>query len=295
MDKIRKIKSVFKAQPVREGAGVNLKRVFGYYQVPQLDPFLLMDDFHSLNPQDYIAGFPWHPHRGIETISYILHGQVEHGDSLGNKGVITAGDVQWMTAGNGIIHQEMPKGDKNKLLWGFQVWANLPAKQKMKTPRYQEIRKNQIPVLKQDSGVVIKILCGRFNDITGPVQDIVTDPDMFDISIPPKTLFVHPTKPEHTVFVYIYQGAAQFPVLTDAGNTLNNKSICAENAVLFSPGHAIKTQAGENGAHMLLLAGNPINEPVAWAGPIVMNTKEEIRTAFEELEQKIFIKHKPLI
>ncbi len=290
MKKIREIKSIFKAEPVREGAGVNLKRVFGYHQIPQFDPFLLMDEFHSNDPDDYKAGFPWHPHRGIETISYVLNGSVEHGDSMGNEGVVSSGDVQWMTAGNGIIHQEMPRGEKDNLLWGFQVWANLPAGKKMMGPRYQDIRKDQIPSIESDNGVTIKVICGQIGSVTGPVTDLVIDPEMLDVAVPPDTPFIHPTKPDYTAFVYIYDGLGRFPD-SKAGKSRSAKEIQAGTAVLFHHGGEISLQGGTDGVRLLLLAGKPIGEPVAWAGPIVMNTRRELRTAFQELEQNTFIKH----
>jgi redox-sensitive bicupin YhaK (pirin superfamily) len=210
MNSYRRIKKIWKSRPTVEGAGVHLKRAFGYFEVPQLDPFLLLDDFHSDNPNHYLKGFPWHPHRGIETITYVLQGEVEHGDSLGNQGVIHPGDVQWMTAGSGIIHQEMPKGDKKKLMWGYQLWANLPASHKMMDPRYRDVKNNQIPEVSLSSGAKVKIVCGKLNGVHGPVRDIVTDPEYLDISVPPKTNFVHPVKLGHTVFAYIVEGKGYF-------------------------------------------------------------------------------------
>ena len=210
MSKARKIKKVWKSKPTLEGAGVHLKRSFGFHEVPELDPFLLLDDFHSDNPKDYLPGFPWHPHRGIETITYVLHGKVEHGDSMGNKGTISSGDVQWMTAGSGIIHKEMPKGSKDGLMWGFQLWANLPRSQKMMDPRYRDVKSNQIPEVALDYGTKVKIICGKVSGVSGPVKDIIIDPEYLDVSMPPGTTFVHPVKSGHTLFAYVIEGKGYF-------------------------------------------------------------------------------------
>jgi redox-sensitive bicupin YhaK (pirin superfamily) len=207
---VRRIAKIFKSRPTIEGAGVHLKRAFGYSQVPQFDPFLMLDDFHTANPAEYLAGFPWHPHRGIETITYVLEGLVEHGDSMGNKGVIGPGDVQWMTAGSGIIHQEMPKGDESGRMGGFQLWANLPASHKMMEPRYRDVKSDQIPVISTASGVKIRVICGEVNGTRGPVRDIFTDPQYLDLTIPAGTEFTHPTNPDHTVFAYVIAGRACF-------------------------------------------------------------------------------------
>ena len=206
----RKIRKTLKSKPTIEGAGVHLKRVFGFSDVPLFDPFLLLDDFGSDNPEHYLKGFPWHPHRGIETITYVLNGEVEHGDSLGNKGIIKSGDVQWMTAGSGIVHQELPKGNEKNILHGFQLWANLPSSQKMMNPRYREIASDQIPEVKLSNGTIVKIICGEVEGIRGPVEDIVIEPEYIDVTIPEKTEFRHPTKPGHTVFAYIIEGQGLF-------------------------------------------------------------------------------------
>src|SRR4030043_726833 len=203
MERTRKIKKILKSKPTVEGAGVHLKRAFGYDQVPLLDPFLLLDDFHSNHPDPYIKGFPWHPHRGIETITYVLYGKVEHGDSMGNKGIISPGDVQWMTAGSGIIHQEMPKGQKNGLMWGFQLWANLPASHKMMDPRYRDVKSKQIPEVTLGRGVKVNIICGEVNGLMGPVGDVVISPEYLDITVPPNSSFTHPVKRGHTVLAYV--------------------------------------------------------------------------------------------
>jgi len=284
MDKIRKIKVTLKSRSTFEGAGVRLKRAFGYAD-ESLDPFLLLDDFHSDNPKDYIAGFPWHPHRGIETITYILHGKVEHGDSLGNGGVIQAGDIQWMTAGSGIIHQEMPKKDKeNTLLWGFQLWANLPSSHKMMNPRYLDVKKEQIPtVLLNNKTVKVKIISGEIDGIKGPVQDIITEPEYLDITINPNSEFSRPVKRGHNVFAYIIEGKGYFDQDRD-------KLIGVENLVIYKDGDEVNISTEDEKVRFLLISGKPIEEPVAWRGPIVMNTEEELRIAFQEYQNDIFIK-----
>ena len=298
----RKIKKVWKSKPTIEGAGVHLKRAFGYYQVPQLDPFLLLDDFHSDDPGKYLAGFPWHPHRGIETITYVLNGSVEHGDSMGNSGIISPGDVQWMTAGSGIIHQEMPKGGKDKLLWGFQLWANLPAKHKMMAPRYREVKSMEIPGRRLASGATVRIICGAVDDAVGPVKDIVTDPEYLDVSVPAGTTFTYRVSPDHTAFAYVIDGSAYFdeernPFAHEmiGSNYFDFKRDCrfgAETLVLYERGgDEVVIKAEDSPVRFLFVSGMPINEPVAWYGPIVMNTQEELQVAFEEFEKGTFIKH----
>lgn len=299
----RKIQKVWKSKPTIEGAGVHLKRAFGYYQVPQLDPFLLLDDFHSDNPSHYLAGFPWHPHRGIETITYVLHGSVEHGDSMGNTGTISPGDVQWMTAGSGIVHQEMPKGGKNRLLWGFQLWANLPAKDKMRNPRYRGVTRDEIPEIKLASGASVKVICGTVDSVSGPVHDIVTDPEYFDVSVPANATFSHPISPGRTAFVYVIDGNAYFdeernPFTHEevGDNYFDFKRDCrfgAETLILYGrSGDTVRVTAEDSSVRFLLVSGNPIGEPVAWYGPIVMNTQEELQIAFEEFAKGTFIKHR---
>ena len=295
MTEIRAISEVFPVRPTLEGAGVRLKRVFGFNEVPALDPFLLLDDFHSDNPADYLAGFPWHPHRGIETITYILHGRVEHGDSMGNSGIIGPGDVQWMTAGSGIIHQEMPgsgaaaggpaaAGGESTLLWGFQLWANLPAAHKMMDPRYQEVKSSQIPRADLMGGAVARVICGSAGGVTGPVRDIVTDPEYLDISVPAGSRFVHPVRRSHTVFAYVLEGTGDFGEGRAA-------AVDRENAVLFGDGDQVVVAAGREPVRFLLVSGRPLEEPVAWRGPIVMNTEEELRRAFQEYQGGTFVKH----
>jgi redox-sensitive bicupin YhaK (pirin superfamily) len=302
MRNFRKIKKILKSKPTLEGAGVHLKRAFGFYQVPLLDPFLLLDDFHSDNPSDYSKGFPWHPHRGIETITYMLFGRVEHGDSMRNKGVIQPGDVQWMTAGSGIIHQEMPKGQKDGLMWGFQLWANLPASHKMMGPRYREVKSSEIPEVSLAKGVKVKIISGQVNGTKGPVRDIVTDPEYLDITIPSKSTFQYPVKRGHTVFAYVIDGQGYFDEGRDSyafeaegANYFDFKRECliaSENLVIYADGDEVIISTEDKGVRFLFVSGKPIKEAVAWYGPIVMNTQEELRIAFEEYQKGTFIKHR---
>ena len=268
MHTIRKIRKVFQGKPTIEGAGVHLKRVFGFSELPLFDPFLLLDDFRSDTPAHYLKGFPWHPHRGIETITYVLKGDVEHGDSLGNKGMIGAGDVQWMTAGSGIIHQEMPKGDGNGKMYGFQLWANLPSRAKMMDPRYRGVAAAQIPEVKLSNDTSIRIIAGEVCGTKGPVQDIVIDPDYIDITVPANSEFRHPTKPGYTVFAYVIEGLGGF--CREEDPFVDNG-----NLVLFGDGDEIMVSTGEQKVRFLLISGRPIGESVAWYGPIVMNTHDE--------------------
>lgn len=278
----RTIEMILQAQPTLEGAGVHLKRVFGFGNEEQFDPFLMLDDFRSDKPEYFIKGFPWHPHRGIETITYVMKGDVEHGDSLGNSGIISSGDVQWMTAGSGIIHQEMPKGDEHGSMHGFQLWANLPACNKMMAPRYRDVTANQIPTVHLDNGIRAKVIAGTINGVSGPVGDIVIDPLYADVTIPPNTTFNHPTAADYTVFLYLHAGSGT-TCHKDIGNTM---------VVLFGPGDGFEVTAGKDGMSFLLISGKPLGEPIAWRGPIVMNTREELDQAFMEYQQGTFIKHK---
>jgi len=298
---IRRIAKVFKSRPTIEGAGVHLKRAFGYSQVPQFDPFLMLDDFHTSNPDEYLSGFPWHPHRGIETITYVLKGLVEHGDSMGNAGAIGAGDVQWMTAGSGIIHQEMPKKSPTGTMWGFQFWANLPARQKMMSPRYREVKATNIPEIAMENGVKVKVVAGEVAGVQGPVRDIVIEPVMLDITVPPGTVFSHTSPVGHTLFVYVLEGASYFDDCRDAyayevvghgWTDVERRCICEhETVVLFErTGDTVQVTTTEQPVRFLLVSGKPLNEPVAWYGPIVMNTQEELRVAFEEYNNGTFIK-----
>jgi len=276
----REIKALLKCQPVSEGAGVRLHRVFGFNQTPGLDPFLLLDDFRSDRREDYINGFPWHPHRGIETITYVLKGDVAHSDSLGNEGVISSGDVQWMTAGSGIIHQEMPQGDAAGAMHGFQLWANLPAAQKMMAPRYRGFSAEEIPEVTLADGVTINVIAGTVAGTAGPVSDIVIDPLYLDCQLPPVTQYTHETEPDYTTFIYVIGGRAQIKETAADNGTL----------VLFEAGDRIRVET-TGGTRFLLLSGKPLNEPVAWRGPIVMNTEAELDTAFREYRENNFIKH----
>ncbi|BDV42224.1 hypothetical protein GURASL_11470 [Geotalea uraniireducens] len=299
----RKIDRILKSRPTIEGAGVHLKRAFGYSQVPLFDPFLMLDDFHTANPAEYLPGFPWHPHRGIETITYVLEGVVEHGDSMGNKGAIGAGDVQWMTAGSGIIHQEMPRLSPTGTMWGFQFWANLPAAQKMMEPRYWDVAAATIPQLTLASGVTIKVVSGQVNGTRGPVQDIVIEPEMLDVSVPAGTEFRHPVQEGHTAIAYVLAGEGHFDERRDPFafemvgrgwmDVARRCSCGPETVILYErTGSEIRVTAGEGGVRFLFLAGRPLREPVAWYGPIVMNTQEELRIAFEEYEKGTFIKRR---
>ncbi|MHA1136258.1 MAG: pirin family protein [Candidatus Thorarchaeota archaeon] len=282
MTKTRVIKTVIKSQSTIEGAGVRLKRVFGYRETGIMDPFLLLDHFGSDNPDDFIKGFPWHPHRGIETITYLIEGSVEHEDSLGNKGVIGSGDVQWMTAGSGIIHQEMPsQAEGLPRVLGFQLWANLPSSDKMMHPRYQDIKDSQIPEVETETGAKIRIICGKINGTCGPVTEIVTDPEYMDIIVPPGKEFIHSVKEGHTVFAYVFEGNGYF----------DEKLIESDHLVLFEDGDQVVAKAGEKQLRFLLVSGMPLGEPIAWYGPIVMNNKEELETAFQEYRDGSFIKH----
>jgi len=275
----RSVKKIIPASPVLEGAGVRLNRVFGFGDTELFDPFLLMDDFRSDTPADYLKGFPWHPHRGIETITYVLRGDVEHGDSLGNSGTISSGDVQWMTAGSGIIHQEMPKGDARGSMHGFQLWANLPARHKMTPPRYRDITAEMIPEVVSE-GARVKVIAGSYGTAKGSVDDIFIDPMYLDVSLDANTDFQRPTPADHTVMLYGIDGHGE-----TSGSPVKNRELA-----LFDSGDEIAVSAGSDGLRFLLLSGKPLNEPIAWRGPIVMNTDEELQTAFREYQQGTFIK-----
>jgi quercetin 2,3-dioxygenase len=280
--KLRQVSEVLPARPTIEGAGVHLRRAFGS-ATPKLDPFLLLDDFRSENPADFVAGFPWHPHRGMETVTYMLDGRVDHADSLGNKGIIGPGDVQWMTAGSGIIHQEMPKGIERKM-GGFQLWVNLPSAQKMMAPRYQEVKAAQIPLAEPSKGVRIRVVAGDVGGVKGPVRDIVVEPEYLDISLEPHAVFERSVNPTHNVFSYLVKGSAAFD---EAGKD----SVPSEHLVLFRKGDdKVRIAAGSEGARLLFVSGKPLGEPVSWWGPIVMNTRGEIETAIDEFQNGTFIK-----
>lgn len=277
---MRRVRLIKNAKPTLEGAGVRLHRAFGFGDERVFDPFLMLDDFRNDDTRDYIAGFPWHPHRGIETITYMLEGSVEHADSLGNQGVISKGDVQWMTAGKGIIHQEMPKPNPIGRMYGFQLWANLPARQKMMNPRYRDIKAEQIPLVKSSGGFEARIICGSLDGVTGPAQDIMIDPQYWDVFIPAGATATLPTAIGHTCFIYAYEGEAQI-----GGHRVGNRQ-----TVLFDDGPEIEAQAGSDGFRMLFLCGRPLREAIVWKGSIVMNTREEIQKAFMELDKGTFIK-----
>jgi len=279
----RQIKTVFKSKPTMEGAGVRLKRVFGHNETELMDPFLLLDHFGSDNPDDYMKGFPWHPHRGIETITYMVEGEVQHEDSLGNRGSIQTGDVQWMTAGSGIIHQEMPRRREGRMM-GFQLWANLPRSDKMMLPRYQDINAKDIPEITTESGARVRIICGKLDGTCGPVSEIVTDPEYMDVILPPGKTFSHSVKEGHTVFAYVFEGSGYFSEDKD-------KLIEPDHLVLFDDGNEVIAIANDNQLRFLLVSGKPIREPIAWYGPIVMNTREELEIAFQEYRSGSFIKH----
>jgi len=283
MAQTRTVDRVFAAQPTLEGAGVRLRRAFGFGTENLFDPFLMLDDFRGDRPADYEAGFPWHPHRGIETITYVLEGEVEHSDSLGNSGRIRGGDVQWMTAGSGVIHQEMPEGDSAGRMGGFQLWANLPASHKMIDPRYCPVPAETIPVVETDDATV-RVICGSVGDVSGPVGDIIIEPEYLDVAVRGRCRWTHPTPPGHTVFAYLFEGEACF------GPT--RERLCAEHGtvVLLGDGEEVAITAGDDGARFLLVSGRPLGEPVAWGGPIVMNTREELERAFEEYHAGTFVK-----
>jgi redox-sensitive bicupin YhaK (pirin superfamily) len=298
---IRPIKRLSSSTPTIEGAGVRLRRAFGFGDTHEFDPFLLLDDFRNERPEDYLAGFPWHPHRGIETITYVLAGTVEHGDSLGNSGSLGAGDVQWMTAGSGIIHQEMPKGDPSGRMHGFQLWANLPAALKMTAPRYQDVKAAGIPEVTDDDGTKARVVCGSFWGVTGPVDGIAAEPIYLDIAVPPRVTKRLPVETTRSAFAYVFAGEGRFanasppqpvptekvgawktPVWEQAGNRC---------LLVFDRGDEVTVEAGEEGIRFLLVSGRPLQEPIAWYGPIVMNTQEELQQAFEDLRNGTFLKH----
>jgi len=298
---LRPVTSAQLAQATTEGAGVKLHRAFGFQNPDQYDPFLLFDDFRNDRPEDFQAGFPWHPHRGIETITYVLAGTVEHGDSLGNQGTLGPGSVQWMTAGSGILHQEMPQGNAQGHMHGFQLWANLPGELKMTAPRYQDIQGCDISEVTDDDGTCIKIIIGDFRGIKGPVDGIAADPQYLDISVPPGVRKTFPIDTYRCAFAYVFEGAGNFRDASDPSGVLVEKELAGQEVnirdqsgnrtlVQFGTGSEITVQAGEEGVRFLLISGAPIQEPVAWHGPIVMNTREEIMQAMSDLKNDTFIK-----
>jgi redox-sensitive bicupin YhaK (pirin superfamily) len=314
---IRPIKRVVESTPTMEGAGVKLRRAFGFGDTSEFDPFLLFDDFRNDRPDDYLAGFPWHPHRGIETITYVLAGTVAHGDSLGNRGAMGPGDVQWMTAGSGILHQEMPQGDTQGRMHGFQLWANLPRSLKMTDPRYQDIVAKDIPEVTDDDGTHVRIICGSFWGKTGPVEGVAADPRYLDVSVAPGRTKRLPVESSRHAFAYVFAGSGTFrdasdaravqtelvgvsdetrpapPKLSGTPQSEGGPSMVGNRSlVLFDSGDEITVHAGEEGIRFLLVSGKPLEEPVAWYGPIVMNTKAELQQAYAELKNGSFIKHR---
>src|SRR6516162_10268090 len=300
---VRPVKRIIESKPTIEGAGVRLRRAFGFGDTGEFDPFLLLDDFRNDRPEDYRAGFPWHPHRGIETITYVLAGTVEHGDSLGNRGALGAGDVQWMTAGSGILHQEMPQGDPRGRMHGFQLWANLPSRLKMTAPRYQDIKAAEIPEVVEDDGTSVCVICGDFFGKRGPVDGIAAEPRYLDVTVPAGRRKSFPVETTRHAFAYVFEGTGTFAaasppfgVLTEkdtaAGETLVRRRTGNRSLVLFDRGDEVTVEAGDEGIRFLMVSGQPIEEPVAWYGPIVMNTKAELKQAVAELTDGTFIKHR---
>jgi redox-sensitive bicupin YhaK (pirin superfamily) len=299
---IRAVKRMTQSSPTMEGAGVKLHRGFGFGDTTEFDPFLLFDDFRNDRPADFLKGFPWHPHRGIETITYVLAGEVAHGDSLGNTGTLGAGDVQWMTAGSGIIHQEMPKGDPQGRMHGFQLWANLPASLKMTTPRYQDVAARDIPAVTDDDGTHVRVVCGEFWGRRGPVEGIAADPSYLDISVPPNARKTLPVEVSRHAFAYVFAGSGTFrgasgprPVLTDNTGTSTDDNAIYNDArdrslIVFDRGDEVTVQAGPDGIRFLLVSGKPLEEPVAWYGPIVMNTQAQLQQAIDDYRNGTFIK-----
>ncbi len=296
---IRPVKRIVQARPTVEGAGVKLRRAFGFGDTGETDPFLLLDDFRNERPADYLAGFPWHPHRGIETITYVLAGTVSHGDSLGNAGTLGSGDIQWMTAGRGILHQEMPQGDSQGRMHGFQLWANLPSSLKMTTPRYQDVAAREIPEVVDDDGTRVRVVCGSFWGQKGPVDGVAADPNYLDVWVPPGQRKTLPMDTRRNAFAYVFDGSGRFRdasapkgVLTDQPGPVERvvrEQTGDRSLVLFGAGDEVTVQAGEAGIRFLLVSGKPLEEPVAWYGPIVMNTEEELRQAYAELQAGTFI------
>ncbi len=298
---IRPVKRIVESRPTMEGAGVKLRRAFGFGDPGEHDPFLLLDDFRNDRPADYEAGFPWHPHRGIETITYVLAGTVDHADSLGNQGALDAGDVQWMTAGRGILHQEMPHGDAHGRMHGFQLWANLPSSLKMTAPRYQDVKGADIPEIVDDDGTVVRVVCGEFWGRRGPVDGIAAEPRYLDVSVPPGRRKALAVETDRSAFAYVFAGSGSFADASPPQGVLTEREVAGReilireqtgnrSLVLFDSGDGVTVRAGEEGIRFLLVSGKPIREPVAWHGPIVMNTQAEIEQAVAELRGGTFIR-----
>lgn len=282
MPEPRLVAAIQSSQPTIEGAGVRLKRAFGYYETPHMDPFLLLDDFHSTDPRDYIAGFPWHPHRGIETVTYVIKGSVDHGDSIGNSGTIGSGDVQWMTAGGGIVHQEMPRVYSG-MMQGFQLWVNLPSSNKMMAPRYRGITSEQIQGTSPSRGVEIRVIAGKVGRVEGPVKDLIVEAEYLDVEMKPYAELEHQTRKGWKAFAYVFGHSGSVGPA--------NRAVEAENLVLFGNGETVSFRAGKDGLRFLLVSGKPIGEPIAWRGPIVMNTERELEIAYEEYWNGTFLRH----
>ena len=299
---IRPVRKILESQPTMEGAGVKLRRAFGFGNTDETDPFLLFDDFRNERPADYIAGFPWHPHRGIETITYVLSGTVTHADSLGNAGSLGAGDVQWMTSGRGILHQEMPQGVERGRMHGFQLWANLPASLKMTAPRYQDVSAKDVTEITDDDGTKVRVIIGDFWGKRGPVEGIAADPQYLDVWVPPGQRKALPVDTRRNAFAYVFEGNGEFRdasppmgVLTDEPGPVENvvrQKAGNRSLVMFDRGDEVAVRAGEQGIRFLLCSGRPLEEPVAWYGPIVMNTNAELQTAIRELRDGTFIKER---
>ena len=298
---IRAIRSLSQSRPTLEGAGVRLRRAFGFGDTDITDPFLMLDDFRGDRPSDYMAGFPWHPHRGIETITYVLAGEVTHSDSLGNHGVLGPGAVQWMTAGRGILHQEMPKGDAQGRMHGFQLWANLPSNLKMTAPRYQDIAARDIPEVIDDDGVKVRVICGDFWGESGPVEGVAAEPRYLDVTVAPGKRKSLPVETYRQAFAYVFEGSGRFDgasepfgvlreSVIDGEETLTRDEVGNRSLLLFDSGDEVVVQAGDEGVRFLLVSGRPIREPVAWHGPIVMNTEAEIKQAIHDLREGTFIR-----
>ncbi len=298
---IRPVRSQTTANPTMEGAGVHLYRAFGFGEPAESDPFLLLDDFRNDDPSLYEKGFPWHPHRGIETVTYVLEGEVEHGDSLGNRGVLGPGSVQWMTAGSGIMHQEMPRGNSQGAMHGFQLWANLPASEKMTAPRYQDIQGSDIPEIVEDDGTRVKVVSGAFWGQTGPVDGVAAEPLYLDVSVPPGLRKRLPVDTYANTFAYVFAGQGAFDSASDPvgvrvekevlGQEMNIRDMSGNRTLVrFDTGSEISVQAGPDGVRFLLVSGKPLREPVAWHGPIVMNTREQLKQAMADLRNGTFIR-----
>ncbi|MCU0304105.1 MAG: pirin family protein [Thermoanaerobaculales bacterium] len=299
---IRPVRHIGSSTPTLEGAGVRLRRAFGFGATDDTDPFLLFDDFRNDLPEAYLAGFPWHPHRGIETITYVLAGTVEHGDSLGNVGALGAGDVQWMTAGSGIIHQEMPRGDERGRMHGFQLWANLPSSLKMTAPRYQDVGSADIPTVTEDDGTAVRVICGSFWGVSGPVDGVAAEPQYLDVTVPPLTRRRLPVATDRNAFAYVFAGSGRFgngspprPVATELAGDPAGRTVPTagdHSLVVFDRGDEVVVDSGDQGIRFLLVSGTPLGEPVAWRGPIVMNTAEELDQAFREVRDGTFLRHR---